>query len=100
MLLESFRDFKVRPACTKDTAGVENLVRSIHLNENILKDLQQFNKARRDEVLNNLITMDSVQCLLSNPNSYKYNQLNLVILIKEVVDNQITACFAYLTQLI
>lgn len=43
------KDFKVRPACTKDTAGVENLVRSIHLNENILKDLHQFNKARRDE---------------------------------------------------
>lgn len=53
----------MRPACTKDTAGVENLVRSIHLNENILKDLHQFNKARRDEVLNNLNTMDSVKCL-------------------------------------
>lgn len=53
----------MRPACTKDTAGVENLVRSIHLNENILKDLHQFNKARRDEVLNNLNTMDLVKCL-------------------------------------
>ena len=45
-----FRDFTVRPACTKDYSGVETLVQTINLHENLLKDLSQYNKARRDEV--------------------------------------------------
>ena len=45
-----FRDFTVRPACKKDYPGVEKLVQTIHLHENLLKDLSQYNKARRDEV--------------------------------------------------
>ncbi|KAL3874225.1 hypothetical protein ACJMK2_037270 [Sinanodonta woodiana] len=42
------KDFKVRPACTSDYSGVEELVKNIDLHENLLKDLQQYNRARRD----------------------------------------------------
>ena len=45
-----FRNFIVRPACSKDCAGVEELVCSLDMNENLLRDLKQFNKARRDDV--------------------------------------------------
>ncbi|XP_064621787.1 cilia- and flagella-associated protein 61-like isoform X2 [Lineus longissimus] len=42
------KNFDVRPACTKDLAGVEKLVQTIELHENLLDDLKQFNKMRRD----------------------------------------------------
>ena len=45
-----FRDFKVRPACTSDFQGVETLVNTLDLHENLLQDLKQFNKTRRDDV--------------------------------------------------
>ncbi len=40
----------MRPACSKDYEGVENLVKTLDLSENLLADLQQYNKARRDDV--------------------------------------------------
>ncbi|KAK3611320.1 hypothetical protein CHS0354_029969 [Potamilus streckersoni] len=42
------KDFMVRPACTNDYSGVEKLVKNVDLHENLLKDLQQYNRARRD----------------------------------------------------
>lgn len=45
-----FRDFHVRPACTKDVNGIEQLVKTIDQNDNLIKDIKQFNKARRDDV--------------------------------------------------
>ena len=39
----------MRKACTKDVEGVKKLVNTLDLNENLLKDLDEFNKARRDE---------------------------------------------------
>ncbi|KAK2147282.1 hypothetical protein LSH36_561g01009 [Paralvinella palmiformis] len=42
------RGFKVRQACSSDYQGVEKLVKSLELNDNLLNDLQQYNKARRD----------------------------------------------------
>ncbi|KAK7506894.1 hypothetical protein BaRGS_00001745 [Batillaria attramentaria] len=42
------RNFVVRPACTSDYSSVEKLVKTIQLNENLLADLTQYNKARRD----------------------------------------------------
>ena len=44
-----YRDFHVRPVCSKDLAGIEQLVKTIDLNENLIKDIKQFNKVRRDE---------------------------------------------------
>lgn len=46
----NFRNFTVRRACTADYEGVEKLVKTIDLHENLLNDLQEFNKARRDQV--------------------------------------------------
>jgi len=46
-----YRDFHVRPVCSKDLAGIEQLVKTIDLNENLIKDIKQFNKVRRDEVI-------------------------------------------------
>ncbi|OWF50418.1 cilia- and flagella-associated protein 61-like isoform X2 [Mizuhopecten yessoensis] len=43
------KDFNVRPACTKDTAGVEKLVKTVSLQDNLMADLKQYNQARRDE---------------------------------------------------
>ncbi|XP_076099520.1 cilia- and flagella-associated protein 61-like isoform X2 [Mytilus galloprovincialis] len=43
------KDFHVRPVCSKDLKGIEELVKTINFNENLIKDIQQFNKARRDE---------------------------------------------------
>ncbi|XP_064599733.1 cilia- and flagella-associated protein 61-like [Liolophura sinensis] len=43
------KNFTVRRACTADYEGVEKLVKTIDLHENLLKDLQQFNRARRDQ---------------------------------------------------
>ena len=43
------RDMVVRKACTSDVPRVENLVRTLDLNENLLADLKQFNRARRDD---------------------------------------------------
>lgn len=43
------KDFHVRPVCTKDVSGIEQLVKTIDMNENLMKDIHQFNKARRDE---------------------------------------------------
>ena len=40
----------VRPACSKDYGGVEKLVCTLDMNENLLRDLKQYNKARRDNV--------------------------------------------------
>ena len=40
----------MRLACTGDFSGVETLVKTIDLNEKLLADLTQYNKARRDEV--------------------------------------------------
>ncbi|XP_076463469.1 cilia- and flagella-associated protein 61-like [Babylonia areolata] len=42
------KNFVVRPACTSDMEAVGSLVQKIELQENIMQDLQQFNKARRD----------------------------------------------------
>ncbi|KAK7103337.1 cilia- and flagella-associated protein 61-like [Littorina saxatilis] len=42
------KNFVVRPACSGDFAAVQNLVKNILLNENLLQDLTQYNKARRD----------------------------------------------------
>ena len=42
------RDMVVRKACTSDYPNVEKLVRTLDLNENLLADMTQFNKARRD----------------------------------------------------
>ena len=50
MRVPNFRDFKVRKACSSDTAGVEKLVSVLELSENLLADFQQYNKARRDDV--------------------------------------------------
>jgi hypothetical protein len=46
-----YRDFHVRPVCSKDLAGIEQLVKTIDLNENLIKDIKQFHKVRRDEVI-------------------------------------------------
>ena len=43
------RDMVVRKACTSDVPRVENLVRTLDLNENLLADIKQFNRARRDD---------------------------------------------------
>ena len=48
------RDFVVRAACSRDYTFVEMLVRKIQLKDQILRDLVQFNKARRDSVSRNL----------------------------------------------
>ncbi|XP_019642271.1 PREDICTED: cilia- and flagella-associated protein 61-like [Branchiostoma belcheri] len=42
------KDFVVRPATSEDTSGVEGLVQSVEGREQLLKDLQQYNEARRD----------------------------------------------------
>ncbi|XP_078590142.1 cilia- and flagella-associated protein 61-like isoform X1 [Branchiostoma floridae x Branchiostoma japonicum] len=42
------KDFVVRPATSEDTPGVEGLVQSVEGREQLLKDLQQYNEARRD----------------------------------------------------
>lgn len=44
------RRFLVREASTKDYADVEKLVKTLDLSENLLRDLKQFNKAKRDDV--------------------------------------------------
>lgn len=44
------RDFTVRPAEVKDYGGVEKLTKTILLHDNLLKDVTQFNKAKRDDV--------------------------------------------------
>ncbi|KAL5009389.1 hypothetical protein ScPMuIL_014970, partial [Solemya velum] len=43
------RDFVVRPVCTGDMMGIENLIQTVDLHENVIKDIKQYNKARRDE---------------------------------------------------
>ncbi|ESO85404.1 hypothetical protein LOTGIDRAFT_107567 [Lottia gigantea] len=43
------KNFNVRTACTKDIHGVENLVKSIHCQSDLLDDFKQFRAARRDE---------------------------------------------------
>ncbi|KAJ8309534.1 hypothetical protein KUTeg_014408 [Tegillarca granosa] len=43
------KDFNVRPACSKDIEGVQKLVQTVDLHENLLADLKQFYKARRDD---------------------------------------------------
>lgn len=48
------RNFKVRTACTSDYKDVESLVQTIDLHENLLADLAQFNKAKRDPVSANV----------------------------------------------
>ncbi len=40
----------MREASTKDYADVEKLVKTLDLSENLLRDLKQFNKAKRDDV--------------------------------------------------
>ncbi|BFZ07341.1 hypothetical protein BsWGS_10380 [Bradybaena similaris] len=42
------KNFKVRTACSSDYENVEKLVETINYKENLLTDLQQFNRARRD----------------------------------------------------
>ncbi|XP_066282688.1 cilia- and flagella-associated protein 61-like isoform X1 [Branchiostoma lanceolatum] len=42
------KDFVVRPATSDDTPGVEGLVQSVEGREQLLKDLHQYNEARRD----------------------------------------------------
>lgn len=44
-----FRNLVVRPACTSDFEGVKRLVKELDLHRNLLVDLTQFNKARRDD---------------------------------------------------
>ncbi|XP_052767765.1 cilia- and flagella-associated protein 61-like [Mya arenaria] len=44
-----FKDFAVRPAASKDCGGVEKLTKTIALHENLLKDLTQYVKAKRDD---------------------------------------------------
>ncbi|KAK3093002.1 hypothetical protein FSP39_009876 [Pinctada imbricata] len=43
------KNFKARLACSSDYNAVEKLVSSIDLNDKLLSDLTQYNKARRDE---------------------------------------------------
>ncbi|XP_048259860.1 cilia- and flagella-associated protein 61-like isoform X2 [Haliotis rufescens] len=43
------KDFHVRVACSSDVRGVDMLVQTVDLHDNLLKDLKQFNMARRDE---------------------------------------------------
>ena len=45
-----YRNFVVRAARESDAGGVETLVSTLDLHENLLADLKQFNKARRDNV--------------------------------------------------
>ena len=42
------RQFSVRRACTSDTEAVTELVRTLDMNEHLLADMAQYNKARRD----------------------------------------------------
>ncbi|CAG5133004.1 unnamed protein product, partial [Candidula unifasciata] len=42
------KNFKVRTACSSDYEHVEKLVETINFKENLLADLQQFHRARRD----------------------------------------------------
>lgn len=49
-LTDYFRDFTVRLAQKSDYDGVEKLTKSIDLHDNLLKDLTQYNKAKRDDV--------------------------------------------------
>ena len=44
------KDFIVRPVCTSDMDSVEHVVNSLDLHENLLADVEQYNKARRDDV--------------------------------------------------
>ncbi|KAL4238233.1 Cilia and flagella associated protein 61 [Mactra antiquata] len=43
------KDFSVRLATPEDYSGVEKLTKTIDLHENLLKDLKQYNKAKRDD---------------------------------------------------
>ncbi|XP_053397247.1 cilia- and flagella-associated protein 61-like [Mercenaria mercenaria] len=43
------KDFAVRPALKTDYDGVEKLTKTIDLHQNLLKDLAQYNKAKRDD---------------------------------------------------
>ena len=42
----------MRPAGKADTNGIIKIVEKLHLQENLIKDLQQYNKAKRDDVIN------------------------------------------------
>ncbi|XP_033640473.1 cilia- and flagella-associated protein 61-like [Asterias rubens] len=42
------QSFEVRPACTTDEQGVQDLIQHVDNKEGLMTDLRQFNKARRD----------------------------------------------------
>ena len=43
-----FSQFRVRRACTSDTESVTELVKTLDMNEHLLADMAQYNRARRD----------------------------------------------------
>lgn len=67
-----YRDFNVRPACTKDLGGIEKLTKSISLHDNLLKDIDLFNKARRDAVSISRISNWALVSLLNLKGSKTY----------------------------
>ena len=55
------QSFEVRPACTTDEQGVQDLIQHVDNKEGLMTDLRQFNKARRDPVRIDLLHMMSYQ---------------------------------------